>query len=84
MNKEEEIAGIRSGDIKFAELTAEDVTVFVHGDTAIATGIAVYRGSFKGRPFDGRDSFFDVYQKRKGTWRVIACCSTSIPEQRKS
>jgi ketosteroid isomerase-like protein len=84
LNKEQEIAPIRSGAIKFEQLSAEEVKVFVHGDTAIATGIAVFRGTFEGKPFDGRGRFFDVYQKRKGKWRVIASRATPLPLNRES
>jgi ketosteroid isomerase-like protein len=82
LNKEQEIAPIRSGAIKFEQVSAEDVKVFVHGDTAIVIGIAVFRGTFDGKPFDGRGRFFDVYQKRKSTWRVIGSRATPLPVNR--
>ena len=81
LNKEQEIAPIRLGAIKFEQLSAEDVKVFVHSDTAIATGIVIFRGTFEGKPFDGGGRFFDVYQKRKGTWRVIASRATPLPDK---
>ena len=74
--KEQELAPTKSGDIKFDQLSAEDVKVFISGDTAIATGIGIYRGSNKGQPFEGRERFFDVYQKRKGQWQLLASRST--------
>jgi ketosteroid isomerase-like protein len=81
-NKEQELAPVKSGEIKFEHLSAEDVQVFVSGDTAIATGIGIYRGTSKGQRFEGRERFFDVYQKRKGQWKILASRSTPAPLQK--
>lgn len=81
-SKERELAPSKSGDIKFEHLTAEDVKVFVSGNTAIATGIGIYRGANKGQSFEGRERFFDVYQKRNGKWQILASRSTPAPLQK--
>ena len=78
-NKEEELGPTKSGQIKFERLSAENVKVFVSGDTAIATGIGIFKGTANGRPFEGRELFFDVYQKRDGRWQVLASRSTPAP-----
>jgi ketosteroid isomerase-like protein len=75
-SKEQDLAPIKSGDLKFESLATEDVKVFVYGDTAVVTGIGTYKVNFKGRAADVRERFFDVYQKRKGRWQVIASRST--------
>jgi ketosteroid isomerase-like protein len=80
--KEQELAPIKSGDLKFQHLSAEDVKVFVSGDTAISTGIGIYGGTSKGQPFEGRERFFDVFQKRKGQWKLLASRSTPAPVQK--
>ena len=77
--KEQELAPSKSGELKFEYLTAEDVKVFVSGETAIATGIGTYRGTSKGQAFEGRERFFDVYQKRNGHWQILASRSTPAP-----
>jgi ketosteroid isomerase-like protein len=77
--KDEELAPTKSGNIKFQQLSAEDVEVFVSGDTAIATGIGIYKGTAKGQPFEGRERFFDVYQKKNGQWKILASRSTPAP-----
>lgn len=81
-DKEQELGPTKSGDIKFEQLSAEDVKVFISGDTAIATGIGTYRGSNKGQSFEGRERFFDVYQKRNGKWQILASRSTPAPVQK--
>lgn len=78
-DKKEELEPTISGQIKFEQLTAENVKVFVSGETAIATGIGIFKGTARGRPFEGRELFFDVYQKRNGRWQVLASHSTPAP-----
>ncbi|MGH9933210.1 MAG: nuclear transport factor 2 family protein [Pyrinomonadaceae bacterium] len=71
-SKAEELAPSKAGDIKFETISTDDVKVFVYGDTAIATGVGTFKGTFKGRAFESRERFCDIYQKRKGQWKVIA------------
>ena len=78
-SKAEELAPNKAGDIKFESLSTDDVKVFVYGDTAIATGVGIFKGTFKGRPFESRERFCDIYQKRKGQWKVIASRPVSLP-----
>jgi len=78
-SKTEELAPNRAGDIKFETLSTEEVKVFAYGDTAIATGVGIFKGSFKGRQFESRERFCDIYQKRKGQWKVIASRPVPLP-----
>ena len=78
-NKAEELAPNRAGDIKFETIATEDLKVFVYGNTAIATGVGKFKGAFKGRPFEARERFCDIYQKRKGQWKVIASRPLPLP-----
>jgi hypothetical protein len=75
-SKEQDLAPIKSGELKFESLTTEDVKVFVYHETAVVAGIGTYKVNFKGQAASIRERFFDVYQKRKGQWRVIALRST--------
>ena len=68
-SKAEELAPNKAGDIKFETISTEEVKVFVFGNTAIATGVGKFKGAFKGRPFEARERFCDVYQKKKGQWK---------------
>jgi ketosteroid isomerase-like protein len=72
LNREQDLEPVKSGDLKFQSLTTEDVKVFVYGETAIVTGRGVYEITYKGKASTIRERFFDVFQKRKGQWRVIA------------
>ena len=75
-SKEQDLAPIKSGDLTFESLKTEDVKVFVYGNTAVVTGIGIYEAHFKGKGATIRERFFDIYQKRKGQWLVIASRST--------
>jgi ketosteroid isomerase-like protein len=72
ISKEQDTAPVKSGDVRFESLTTEGVKVFVYGDTAVVTGLGVYKVNYKGKASTIRERFFDVYQKRKGQWQVIA------------
>jgi ketosteroid isomerase-like protein len=72
LNREQDLEPVKTGDLKFQSLTTEDVKVFVYGETAIVTGKGVYEITYKGKASTIRERFFDVFQKRKGQWRVIA------------
>lgn len=49
-----------------------DVKIRMHGDTAILTGAYHERGDNKGKPYDYRDRFTDVWMKSGGKWRLVA------------
>lgn len=70
--KAEEMAPNKAGDLKFELISIDELKVFDFGGTAITTGLGTFKGTFKGKPFDSRERFCDVFQKRKGKWKVIA------------
>jgi ketosteroid isomerase-like protein len=72
INKEQDIAPVKSGEVRFESLNVEAVKVFVYGDTAVVTGTGIYKITYKGQASTIRERFFDIYQKRKGQWQVIA------------
>jgi len=58
--------------VKVAEAESLDIKVRLHGNTAILTGVYHERGEDKGKPYDLRDRFTDVWLKKDGKWRLIA------------
>jgi ketosteroid isomerase-like protein len=46
--------------------------VRMHGNTAVVTGAYHEKGSSKGKPYEYRDRFTDVWMKVNGKWQVIA------------
>jgi ketosteroid isomerase-like protein len=49
-----------------------DLRVRMHGNTAIVTGAYHEKGTSKGKPYEYRDRFTDVWMKTNGRWQVIA------------
>jgi ketosteroid isomerase-like protein len=49
-----------------------DIKVRMHGDTAVLTGAYHERGENKGKAYDYRDRFTDVWMKSDGKWRLVA------------
>ena len=79
LNKDQDLAPLRSGDTKFDSASAEDVNVRVFGSTAIVTGIAAFSVPIRGKAFDLRERFTDVYVKRKGRWQPVSSHTTPLP-----
>ena len=44
----------------------------MHGNTAVVTGAYHEKGTEKGKPYEYRDRFTDVWMNIKGRWQVIA------------
>lgn len=49
-----------------------DLKVRTHGDIAIVTGAYHERGTDKGKAYEYRDRFTDVWMNNNGKWQVIA------------
>ena len=58
--------------LKVADAESLDLKVRMHGSTAIVTGVYHERGEDKGKPYDLRDRFTDVWMKKDGKWKMIA------------
>jgi len=57
-----------------------DLKVRIHGNTAVVTGAYHEKGTIKGKPYEYRDRFTDVWMLIDGRWQVIAS-HYSIPVQ---
>jgi ketosteroid isomerase-like protein len=48
-----------------------DLRVRMHGKTAVVTGAYHEKGTSKGKPYEYRDRFTDVWMNMNGPWQVI-------------
>jgi ketosteroid isomerase-like protein len=48
------------------------LNVRMHGNTAVVTGAYHEKGTSKGKPYDFRDRFTDVWMNLNGKWQAIA------------
>ena len=56
--------------VQISDMT--DLRVRVHGNVAVVTGAYHEKGTSKGRAYESRDRFTDVWTKTNGSWQVIA------------
>ena len=49
-----------------------DLKIRLHGDIAVLTGAYHEKGESKGKPYEYRDRFTDVWMKTNGKWRLIS------------
>ena len=77
-NKAQALANAKAS--KFISAEGENVQVTVFGDTAIATGLWIGKGTDeKGKPFDVRDRWTDTWTKMpNGKWQCVATQSTAV------
>jgi len=62
--------GDSSVHIELAKMS--DLTVRMHGKTAVVTGAYHEKGNSKGKPYEYRDRFTDVWMDINGKWQVVA------------
>jgi ketosteroid isomerase-like protein len=78
-NKQEFLASIRSADITSEQINNEGVIVHLYNNNlAVSTGIYRDKGIEKGKPFQRRGRFTNVWINQNGSWQCIASQSTLI------
>ena len=61
-----------------SQFLTESMAVYLHGKTAIVTGVFVVKGVEHGKPFAERERFVDTWFCKKGQWVSIAGLVTRI------
>ena len=64
--------GFKSGKIKFESRELSDLDVRVYGNTAVVTGAYHEKGTSKGKPYEYRDRYTDIWMSIGGNWQLIA------------
>lgn len=78
VNKAQDLAAHRSGDIIFTSYEIEDSIVQVFPPIAIANVRVRLAGSFKGESFDGGYRYLRIYLNRDNRWQIIGGQVTAI------
>lgn len=76
--KADDIAEVKAGIYKLKSWTREEITVRLHGNTAVVHGITRIQGTYKGQDFDSRSRGTDTWIKKSGRWQCAASQSTRI------
>ena len=77
-NKAQNVAVIGSADFVCDSLTTSNVAVRVYGETAIVTGLASMKATYKGQDVGGEFRYTDVWVKRRGAWRNVTSQATLL------
>ncbi len=78
-NKQQFLASIKSGDVTGEQINNEGVSVRLYNNNvAVSTGIYRDKGIEKGKPFQRRGRFTNVWLNQNGKWECIASQSTLI------
>ena len=70
--KQDALAFLRSGRMKFVRYESSDLVVRVYGDAAVVTGRVLRTRELAGKPTLDDWRFTKVYVRRAGHWRVVA------------
>jgi ketosteroid isomerase-like protein len=76
INKAEVLAEVKVSTV--LQVLTESMEVHLHGDTAIVTGVFVFKGVDRGKPFAQRERFVDTWLNKNGQWVTIAGVVTPI------
>jgi ketosteroid isomerase-like protein len=60
------------------QILTESMTVHLHGNTAIVTGVSLIKGVERGKPYAQRARFVDTWFYKNGQWVSIAGLVTRI------
>ncbi len=77
-DKAQDKIDLSSGDLKFQSIEVSDLKVHVYGNTAVAAGTNMTKGTYKGQDISGKYRFTDTWVKRNGKWQAVASQSTKI------
>jgi ketosteroid isomerase-like protein len=80
-NKAQNIADLKSGDLKLQSATFDDPKVSVYGDTAVVTYGSVDKGTYKGKDISGKTRWTDVFVKKNGKWQLVATHGSRLGQE---
>ena len=78
-NKAEDLASYKNSDVKFELFEISDQKVRVIGNSAaIETGTVRFKGTGKGKPFDGSERYTTTWVWRGGRWQIAADHTSTV------
>lgn len=78
-NKAEDLASYKNNDAKFELFEISDQKVRVIGNSAaIETGTVRFKGTGKGKPFDGSERYTTTWVWRGGRWQIAADHTSTV------
>jgi ketosteroid isomerase-like protein len=71
-NKRQAIAEIMSSALKIESAELINMQPMVFGDIAVVHGSSMGKGTERGKPFEGKYVWTDIFEKRDGSWQCVA------------
>jgi ketosteroid isomerase-like protein len=81
MDKATFIANAKKSVSKIELPLFEKFKVQVYGDTAVATGVNILKGTNKGKDISGKYPFTDTWIKLGGRWQCVASHNSKMPSK---
>jgi ketosteroid isomerase-like protein len=79
LTKDQELADLKSGSLKYESIDVREKTIHVYGDTAVVHILLTFKGLLNGMPFDPIDLRRTVvWNNQKGNWKIVAWQVTRV------
>jgi len=76
--KSQFLASVKGPTANEEQVAPESLTVYVHGQTAVATGVFAAKGTHGGKPYVHRERFVDTWMLKNGNWVCVATNATPM------
>ena len=80
-NREQRLALMKSGNLKYESVKYEDVAIHLYGDAAVVTTLVDVKGSNRGTDISGQFRSTITLVKVKGRWLMAASQVNALPRQ---
>jgi hypothetical protein len=77
--KDQEIADLKSGSLKYDSYTVNDQTIKIDGNTAVVVTLVSGKGVLESKPFNQDFRTTYVWVKQNGNWKLELRQVTRIP-----
>jgi ketosteroid isomerase-like protein len=80
--KAQEIANLKSGDLKVTSSVSDEYKVRVYGKAAVVTGRCTFKAQYKGKDSSSQFRWTDTWVKGAGGWQCVASHESKIVEKK--
>jgi ketosteroid isomerase-like protein len=77
--KDQEIADLKSGALKYDSIVQRDQKIRIYGNTAVVNTLRAAKGLIESKPFSGEWRVTYVWVKLSGNWKLVSRQFTKTP-----
>jgi ketosteroid isomerase-like protein len=78
--KDQEIADLKSGSLKYESVDVGERKIHVYGDTAVVNFLISFKGAVSGKPYSGDLRRTVVWVKQQGNWKIVTYQVTRVSQ----